>query len=155
MLSAVWIVREHNAMPSNLKDVEHMMPAHRDHPRRGLGGPILEPVGRKPQIADGLAEHLDGYAATTESRARATAWMVHDTYSAGFAARVARDNRAYLVATIALAFGLVVMLAVGAHLVRNGWPRHATPHIAVNNPDNSWCLGFDGLSCKHKDSARE
>ncbi len=149
-------------MTDNFNNIKHVMPADRDHAGSCLRRLELEPVGGEPQIPDGLAEHLDGYAATTESRARATAGMVykadpavltlHATYAAGFNARVAYDRRCYLVGSLAIVFGLALM--IGALLwLGPGWLRATPAHIALD--DTAWCSSFRGLSCKQQDTARE
>ena len=151
MVATVRIVCENLVTPYNLEDEKDMMTTHRNHPRRSLRGFEAEPVGCKPQVADGFTEHLDCYATTAERGTGAPLRMLHDTYRAGFHARVAADNRAYLVATIALALGLAVMLF---GLLYFGTNRPAASHIAVYD-SKAWCSGFDGLSCSHKDTARK
>ncbi len=148
-------------MPNDLDYVKHMMPPHRDHPWSGFGDLVAEPVGREPQVADGFTEHLDCYAAAAECgtwttfgvrnqfRFPETDITLCDDY---FLPRITSDRRCYLVGLTAIVFSLAVMLAVGAYLVHRGWPRHAASHVAVND---SWCTGFDGLSCKQQDTARE
>lgn len=144
-------------MTDDLDYVKHMMAADRDHAWGRACGAILEPVGGKPQIADGLAEHLESHATTAERHARTTFGMIDDPrivlyarHANSFHARVASDNRAYLVASIALALGLVAMLLGLLYFVAGDRP--APSKIAVND---AWCSGFAGLNCKTQGNARK
>ncbi len=138
-------------MPYDFEDDEHMMTPHRNTPRRGLRGLEAEPVRREPQVADGFTEHLDCYAAPAKGSAGASFGMVNDAHFAALPDRIAFDSTCYRVAQAAIGFGLTVMLMVLFWL----YPAtiRAAKHVAVN--DSHWCTGFDGLSCKQQDTARE
>ncbi len=168
MVSRIWIVSENTPMPNDLDYVKHMMPPHRDHPWSGFGDLVAKPVGREPQIPDWSSENFDCYPATAKRGPGASLRVLHDTHHMGFAARSAYDRRCYLIGLAAIGFGLAVMLGALAVLGPNWLTGYfaATPHVAVNDswysvgaatgsPDTKWCSGFDGLSCKQQDTARE
>lgn len=153
-------------MPDHRNNIKDVPWPYSHHPAAWLGSRKSQPVGSKPQIPDWSPEHFDCYAATAEQSARTTFGVVDNADCCGggtdfghapwcrgvpdrvrlyrenahsFHARVARDNRAYLVGTTVLALGLVAMLGCL-------WLFRPAP-IKVAE-DKVWCGTFrQALSC--------
>ncbi len=141
-------------MGNYFEDGEHMAvsPGHR--PWRRPNRRVLAPVGGKVELADGLPEHSDAYAAAAERNARASGGMVYDPgFHPELDARIAKDQRAYFVVMVvcALAFGMV--LVVGALMLLRPKPVTLDPmsivgsvcapgywHIHSKNNGNSSCI---------------
>ncbi len=154
MTAAVAVEREDFVMPDNLKNDEDMMPADSGHPWSRRGAWEFEPISSKPQFADVLPESFNGGDAAATSHSGTPLGVLYDARLVGFHARAAYDRRCYLVGLAAIAVGLAVMLGALALLGPNWLTGYfaAPSHVAIND---SWCLGFDGLSCKQQDTARE
>lgn len=150
-------------MTDNLDDEKNMMAADRDHAWRRSCAAVLEPVSSKPQLPDWSSKHFDCYAAAAEQSARTAFGVVDDPrvggvspllaalygrYARGFETRIAADNRSYLVASGALALGLVVLLGVLFFWLNS---RAAPSQVAVNNA--TWCSDWrSALSCPNAQS---
>ncbi len=133
-------------------DNSHVMRPYNDASNTGAGnaGELASPFPRKPQASVVKSQMLHQVAAAPSS-ARATARVLHDRYSSGFAARAAYDRRCYRVGLAAIGFGLLLMLLALLWL-GPGWLRSTTPKVTAND---AWCSGFRGLSCKQQDTARD
>lgn len=158
-------------MPHHFDDEKDMVAAHRDHASGGFGSTELEPVGSEPQISDWSPEHFDCYTAAAEACSRAPVRVIDDPrvvgvspllaapygHIRGFEARIASDNRCYLVGSAAIALGIVILLAglfyFGLQRREPAWFGSAPAHVARN--DSLWCSPGFGLGCSAQQKARK
>ncbi len=146
-------------MPQTLDDCKDVAWPGSSHAGRARHFLEVKPVAGdcEPPLAHDFAEQIEARSASAEAYARTTFGMTdypRTVYVRTWQARAAYDRRCYLVGLAAIVLGMAVMLGALA-LLGPSWLRSAASHIAVNDANDSWCLGFDGLSCKQQDAARE